>query len=55
MNLAKALEIASATHTGMVRAHNEDAIATDRRLSRNSATTSVVPIPAYWGWELADS
>ena len=29
MNLAKALEIASATHTGMVRAHNEDAIATD--------------------------
>ncbi|MBK8016453.1 MAG: Stp1/IreP family PP2C-type Ser/Thr phosphatase [Betaproteobacteria bacterium] len=29
MNLAKALEIASATHTGMVRSHNEDAIATD--------------------------
>jgi protein phosphatase len=29
MNLAKALEIASATHTGMVRSHNEDAIAAD--------------------------
>jgi protein phosphatase len=29
MNLAKALEIASATHTGMVRSHNEDAIASD--------------------------
>lgn len=29
MNLAKALEIASATHTGMVRSHNEDAISAD--------------------------
>jgi serine/threonine protein phosphatase PrpC len=29
MNLAKALEISSATHTGMVRSHNEDAIAAD--------------------------
>jgi protein phosphatase len=29
MNLSKALEIASATHTGMVRSHNEDAIASD--------------------------
>lgn len=29
MNLAKALEIASATHTGMVRSHNEDAISSD--------------------------
>lgn len=29
MNLEKALEIASATHTGMVRSHNEDAVATD--------------------------
>jgi protein phosphatase len=29
MNLAKALDIASATHTGMVRSHNEDAISSD--------------------------
>jgi protein phosphatase len=29
MNVGKSLEVASATHTGMVRAHNEDAIATD--------------------------
>jgi serine/threonine protein phosphatase PrpC len=29
MNLGKALEVASATHTGMVRSHNEDAIAVD--------------------------
>jgi protein phosphatase len=28
-DLSKALEMASATHTGMVRAHNEDAIGTD--------------------------
>jgi protein phosphatase len=28
-DLAKALEMATATHTGMVRAHNEDAIGTD--------------------------
>ena len=29
MNLVKALEISTATHTGMVRSHNEDACATD--------------------------
>jgi len=29
MNLTKALEIASATHTGMVRSHTEDAISSD--------------------------
>jgi len=29
MDLTKALEMASATHTGMVRAHNEDSIGTD--------------------------
>ncbi|MBI1398130.1 MAG: Stp1/IreP family PP2C-type Ser/Thr phosphatase [Betaproteobacteria bacterium] len=29
MDLAKSLEFASATHTGMVRSHNEDAISTD--------------------------
>jgi protein phosphatase len=32
MNLTKALEIASATHTGMVRSHNEDAIASDAEI-----------------------
>ncbi|MCW5624060.1 MAG: Stp1/IreP family PP2C-type Ser/Thr phosphatase [Burkholderiales bacterium] len=32
MNLNKALEIASSTHTGMVRSHNEDAIASDGEL-----------------------
>lgn len=30
MNLVKALDFASATHTGMVRSHNEDAVAADR-------------------------
>jgi PPM family protein phosphatase len=29
MDLSKAIEMASATHTGMVRAHNEDSIGTD--------------------------
>jgi protein phosphatase len=29
MNLAKALDIATATHTGLVRSHNEDAVASD--------------------------
>ena len=28
-DLGKALEMASATHTGMVRAHNEDSIGMD--------------------------
>jgi serine/threonine protein phosphatase PrpC len=29
MDLSKSIEMASATHTGMVRAHNEDSIGTD--------------------------
>src|SRR5215467_9621122 len=29
MDLSKSIEMASATHTGMVRAHNEDNIGTD--------------------------
>lgn len=32
MNLTKAIDIASATHTGMVRGHNEDAIGTDSEI-----------------------
>jgi protein phosphatase len=31
-DLSQALEFASATHTGMVRAHNEDSVAADARL-----------------------
>jgi protein phosphatase len=29
MDLSKSIEMASATHTGMVRAHNEDSIGTE--------------------------
>jgi protein phosphatase len=32
MNLTPALEMAKATHTGMVRSHNEDSIATDPQI-----------------------
>jgi protein phosphatase len=32
VDLSQSLEIASATHTGMVRAHNEDSVAADARL-----------------------
>ena len=32
MNLTPVLEMAKATHTGMVRSHNEDSIATDPQI-----------------------
>ena len=53
MDLSKSIEMASATHTGMVRAHNEDSIGTEAAIGLAVfAAIVLVVFRAYLGPEM---